>query len=90
MMMRPSLTPANATRSTGAKRSRNGLQSRLRPAPSTELRACEKRDGQWIVDTVMTGDFKASPARFMYTITIRGEKISALRVEFLGSLIQTL
>ena len=52
----------------------------------TEIASCEERDGQWIVDTVMRGDFKASPARFLYTIGLRADKISALRVEFLGSL----
>jgi hypothetical protein len=52
----------------------------------TEIERCEQRDGQWIVDTVMRGDFKASPARFLYRIGLRGDKISALRVEFLGSL----
>ena len=52
----------------------------------TDIESCEGRDGQWIVDTVMRGDFKASPARFLYTIGLRGNKISALRVEFLGSL----
>ena len=27
----------------------------------TEIRNCEERDGTYIVDTVMSGDFKASP-----------------------------
>jgi hypothetical protein len=52
----------------------------------TEIQSSAEQDGQWVVDTVMTGDFKASPARFLYTIGLRGAKISALRVEFLGSL----
>ena len=52
----------------------------------TEIRKCEERDGEWTVDTVMSGDFKASHARFQYFITIRDGKISALRSEFLGSL----
>ena len=52
----------------------------------TEIRAYEECDGEWTVDTVMSGDFKASPARFQYFITIRDGKISALRSEFLGSL----
>jgi hypothetical protein len=52
----------------------------------TAIEGCEEQDGVWIVDTVMRGDFKASPARFLYTIGLRGDKISALRVEFLGSL----
>ena len=52
----------------------------------TEIRDCKENHSEWIVDTVMTGDFKASPARFEYFITINGDKISALRVEFRGSL----
>ncbi len=52
----------------------------------TEIASCEEQDGRWIVDTVMNGDFKASPARFLYTIGLRDNRISALRVEFLGSL----
>src|ERR1700682_3412742 len=51
----------------------------------TEARNCKQQDGAWVVDTVMTGDFKASPARFVYFITLSGDKISALRVEFRGS-----
>jgi hypothetical protein len=49
----------------------------------TEIESYEERD--WIVDTVMRGDFKASPGRFLYTIGLCGDTISALRVEFLGS-----
>lgn len=52
----------------------------------TEVESSEERNGKWLVDTVMTGDFKASPARFLYIIALRDDKISALRVEFLGSL----
>jgi len=52
----------------------------------TNIRSCREQNGEWIVDTVMTGDFKASPARFEYFITLSDDKISALRVEFRGSL----
>ena len=52
----------------------------------TEVRDCKEQGEEWIIDTIMTGDFKASPARFEYFITLSGEKISALRVEFRGSL----
>jgi len=48
----------------------------------TDVRGCRERDGEWIVDTVMTGNFKASPARFEYFISLKGDKISMLRVEF--------
>ncbi|MGX1412787.1 hypothetical protein AB7M43_002879 [Bradyrhizobium elkanii] len=52
----------------------------------TEIKNCKEQGGEWIVDTVMTGDFKASPAQFEYFITLSGDKISSLRVEFRGSL----
>ena len=52
----------------------------------TELRDCEERESEWVIDTVMTGNFKASPARFQYFITLKDGKISTLRSEFLGSL----
>src|SRR5206468_5394 len=51
----------------------------------TEIHSGEERDGEWIIDTVMTGNFKASPARFEYFITLNDGKISALRTEFRGS-----
>jgi hypothetical protein len=51
----------------------------------TEIESCEEQYGQWVVDTVMTGNFKASPARFEYFISLSGDEISKLRVEFRGS-----
>src|ERR1700730_5790463 len=44
-----------------------------------EIRDFEERNGEWVIDTIMSGDFKASPARFQYFITVEGGKISALR-----------
>jgi hypothetical protein len=52
----------------------------------TDVRSCREQSSEWIVDTVMAGDFKASPARFEYFITLSDDRISALRVEFRGSL----
>jgi hypothetical protein len=51
----------------------------------TDVRSWKEHDGEWIVDTVLTGNFKASPARFEYFISLDGEKIAKLRVEFRGS-----
>lgn len=51
----------------------------------TDVRGWKEHDGEWIVDTVLTGNFKASPARFEYFIALDGDKISRLRVEFRGS-----
>jgi hypothetical protein len=52
----------------------------------TNIRSCREQSSEWIIDTIMTGDFKASPARFEYFITLSDDRISALRVEFRGSL----
>jgi hypothetical protein len=51
----------------------------------TNIRGWKEHEGEWIVDTVLTGNFKASPARFEYFITLSGDRISKLRVEFRGS-----
>jgi len=51
----------------------------------TDVRGWKEQDGEWIVDTVLTGNFKASHARFEYFIFLSGDKISKLRVEFRGS-----
>jgi hypothetical protein len=51
----------------------------------TEVRAWKERGGERIVDTVLRGNFKASPARFEYFFSLEGEKIAKLRVEFRGS-----
>jgi hypothetical protein len=32
----------------------------------TEIRDWKRQSTEWIVDTVMSGNFKASPARFEY------------------------
>jgi hypothetical protein len=52
----------------------------------TDVLGWKEHDGEWMVDTVLTGNFKASPARFEYVIALSGDKISRLRVEFRGSL----
>jgi hypothetical protein len=57
--------------------------SRLRL--QTDVRGWKEHDGEWVVDTLLTGNFKASPARFEYFISLTGDKISKLRVEFRGS-----
>ena len=54
----------------------------------TDVREWDERDGKWIVDSVVTGNFKASPARFEYFFSLAAEKISKLRIEFRGSLKQ--
>jgi hypothetical protein len=52
----------------------------------TEIARCEEQDGQWVVDTIMRGDFKASPARFLYTIQLRGDKIPRYGSHFVALL----
>ena len=51
----------------------------------TDIRDCTEQGSEWIVGTVMTGDFKASPARFEYFITLSGDKNSVRRIEFAKS-----
>jgi hypothetical protein len=51
----------------------------------TDVRSWVERDGGWVIDTVLTGNFKASPARFEYFIALMGDKIAKLRVEFRGT-----
>ena len=51
----------------------------------TDVQGWAERDGEWVVDTVLTGNFKASPARFEYFIALSSDKIAKLRVEFRGS-----
>jgi hypothetical protein len=51
----------------------------------TDVRGWKEHEGEWVVDTVLTGNFKASPARFEYFISLTVDKISKLRVEFRGS-----
>jgi hypothetical protein len=51
----------------------------------TVVQGWTERDGEWVIDTVLTGNFKTSPARFEYFIAVIGEKIAKLRVEFRGS-----
>lgn len=48
--------------------------------------AFNQEENQWIINTKVSGDFKASPALFKYFILLQDEKISSLRVEFFGSL----
>jgi hypothetical protein len=51
----------------------------------TDVRGWKEHEGEWVVETVLTGNFKASPARFEYFISLTVDKISKLRVEFRGS-----
>lgn len=40
---------------------------------------------EWTIATIVSGEFKASPAGFQYFIQLQNEQISYLRVEFTGS-----
>lgn len=52
----------------------------------TEIGGCIETNGEWIINTIVSGDFKASPARFEYIIQVGDDEIQSLRVEFRGSL----
>lgn len=60
-------------------------KSILGPHLQTDVRGWTSCDGEWIVDTVLTGNFKANPAGFAYFISLSNEKTAKLRVEFRGS-----
>jgi hypothetical protein len=51
----------------------------------TDIRGWKEHEGEWVVDTVLKGNFKASPAQFEYFISLTDDKISKLRVEYRGS-----
>ena len=52
----------------------------------TEIKNYKEQNGEWIIDTIMKGNFPGSPARFEYFITLREHSISSLCVEFRGFL----
>lgn len=52
----------------------------------TEVSKITEDDGLWVVETVVSGNFSASPAKFIYRITLDTEKIASLDIEFGGSL----
>lgn len=53
---------------------------------STEIAQAKETDGLWVIETIVSGDFSASPARFIYTIGVEQEKLSSLDIAFAGSL----
>jgi hypothetical protein len=71
---------------TGRRKYRNGFKTQSQASICIQTSAAAQRGGEWVLETVVTGDFKASPARFEYFITLDRDKISSLRVEFRGSL----
>lgn len=52
----------------------------------TEVFETNNDKGVWIVETVVSGDFKLSPAKFIYHFKIENDKISYLDIEFAGAL----
>ena len=51
----------------------------------TEIVNIRNEADTWIIKTIVSGDFKASPAEFEYFIELKKDKISLLRTEFRGS-----
>jgi len=43
-----------------------------------------ERDGEWVVDTVLTGNFKASPARFEYFIELSSTRLQSFALSSEG------
>jgi hypothetical protein len=51
----------------------------------TEIKDCIQEQDVWTIETIMSGDFKASPAKFTYKIKLKDSKISFLDIEFGGT-----
>lgn len=52
----------------------------------TEISDTKEGENSWEVLTIVTGEFKASPAKFIYYFKLYGEKICFIDIEFGGSL----
>ncbi|MEI9966869.1 MAG: nuclear transport factor 2 family protein [Candidatus Moraniibacteriota bacterium] len=52
----------------------------------TEIGQVKRESATWVLETIVSGDFKASPAKFEYFIKVQDAKITSLRVQFRGSL----
>jgi ketosteroid isomerase-like protein len=53
---------------------------------TTEFKSFEQRDGKPVVKAVVSGDFPGSPYEFEYRFELRGDKISRLDIDPIGSL----
>lgn len=51
----------------------------------TDIAGCTEDNGVWIIDTIVRGDFKASPAKFVYRIVLEEDMIASLDIQFGGS-----
>lgn len=51
----------------------------------TEIEDVTKEGDLWSVSTIVSGDFKASPARFRYLVGVSDDKISSLDIAFAGT-----
>ena len=54
---------------------------------TTEVKSLEQRDGEPVVRAVVSGDFPGSPYEFEYLFELRGDKISKLDIDPIGSLV---
>ena len=52
----------------------------------TEISRVKEEGDVWTVDTIVSGDFKASPASFIYLVRLEHDKIVMLDIQFAGSL----
>ncbi|MBX9906527.1 nuclear transport factor 2 family protein [Patescibacteria group bacterium] len=55
----------------------------------TEISHVTEKDESWVIETIVSGDFSASPAKFVYYVALAEDKISSLDIEFAGSLKKT-
>ena len=53
---------------------------------TSEVRSAEERDGAYVLDVVLSGDFPGSPYQFEYRFKLSGEKIQELAIDPIGPL----
>lgn len=53
---------------------------------TSEVRSAEERDGAYVLDVVVSGDFPGSPYQFSYKFKLDGEKIRELAIDPIGPL----
>ncbi len=53
---------------------------------TSEVRSAEERDGAYVLDVIVSGDFPGSPYQFEYRFKLAGEKIRELAIDPIGPL----
>lgn len=54
---------------------------------TSEVRSAQERNGEYVVDVVVSGNFPGSPYQFSYRFKLTGEKIGELAIDPIGPVI---